>query len=504
VSHVARVDPLITVDVWRSPMIRLRRLSVVASIVALSAALLPISYGPNAAIAQADAKSAEKWLVDRALTVSPQPEPVPAFQYRLFPLIWDRKDGNAVPIYLRLVHEQNDASRRRWAEEPAKWNDLPLDRMPVAEAKEFLKDYRYMLRQLELGARRKTAEWEYTFDQGSVVEMLLPDVQSIRNYIPLLILKARVEMAEGDYTAAARTFETGFAFCRHVSEAATIITALVGVAGCDRFAERVLEWVERPGAPNLYWSLTALPRPLIDMRKGMEFEQRLMEMEFPDLTDLDRPRTAEQWDALLRAIRTTHQRLMAHDKKTLAAGLTAADPASASPDLPVAKAYLIERMGHDAVAAMPPAQVLVLHLVGFTREYRDDYFKAMYLPYPQARPVAAAAEALFKAAPGTEAKRFGELLFPAMLKVLTAQVRMERKIAALRVIEALRLHAAAHGGQLPDNLGDVTIVPIPSDPGTGQPFEYKRDGATAMLTSHIPGEPLATTGLRYRVTVKSK
>jgi hypothetical protein len=242
------------------------------------------------------------------------------------------------------------------------------------------------------------------------------------------------------------------------------------------------------------------------MRKGMEFEQRLVEMEFPDLTDLERPRTAEQWDALLRAIRTTHQRLTAQEKKTLPAGMTAADPASASPDLPAAKAYLTGRMGltAHAVAVLPPAQVLVLHLVGVTKEYRDEQFKAMYLPYPQARPVAAAAEVRLKAAPDTEAKRFAELLLPAMLKVLTAQVRLERKIATLRVIEALRLHSAAHGGQLPDSLGDVTIVPVPGDPGTGQPFEYRRDGATATLTSRIPGEPMATTGLRYRVTVKSK
>ena len=42
----------------------------------------------------------------------------------------------------------------------------------------------------------------------------------------------------------------------------------------------------------------------------------------------------------------------------------------------------------------------------------------------------------------------------------------------------------------------------PLDPGTGKPFEYSRDGATATLASRIPGEPLETTGLRYRVTVR--
>ena len=40
------------------------------------------------------------------------------------------------------------------------------------------------------------------------------------------------------------------------------------------------------------------------------------------------------------------------------------------------------------------------------------------------------------------------------------------------------------------------------DPGTGQPFEYRLDGETATLISRVPGEPVATTGLRYRVTIR--
>ena len=69
----------------------------------------------------------EKWLIDRTLTLSPQPEPRPALEYRLFPLASDRKDGNAVPIYLRLNFEQNDAARRDWSETPQKWNEAPID-----------------------------------------------------------------------------------------------------------------------------------------------------------------------------------------------------------------------------------------------------------------------------------------------------------------------------------------------------------------------------------------
>jgi hypothetical protein len=81
-------------------------------------------------------------------------------------------------------------------------------------------------------------------------------------------------------------------------------------------------------------------------------------------------------------------------------------------------------------------------------------------------------------------------------------VRLERKLAALRAIEALRMHAAVHGGQLPNKLHEVTIVPVPNDPGTGQPFEYQREGQSATLISRIPGEKLETTGLRYRITIR--
>jgi hypothetical protein len=85
---------------------------------------------------------------------------------------------------------------------------------------------------------------------------------------------------------------------------------------------------------------------------------------------------------------------------------------------------------------------------------------------------------------------------------MSRQTGLERNLAALRIIEALRMHAAAQDGKLPDRLADVTEVPIPNDPGTARPFEYSREGDTATLVSQVPGDPLANNGLRYRVTVR--
>src|SRR4051812_25995843 len=74
-----------------------------------------------------DAPVEEKWLLDRTLTLEPRAEPRPALAYRLFPVFTERKEGNAVPIYLRVNFEQNDAARREWRDTPQAWNELPID-----------------------------------------------------------------------------------------------------------------------------------------------------------------------------------------------------------------------------------------------------------------------------------------------------------------------------------------------------------------------------------------
>src|SRR5947209_5893867 len=110
-------------------MFRLRRCSVVfLGLVVLTAALLRANSPTDKPAAE------KKWLLDRALTISPRAEPRPALKYRLLPTTFERKPGNAVPIYLRLVHEQRDETRRRWVQVPAEWNKQPLDRLSLPEA----------------------------------------------------------------------------------------------------------------------------------------------------------------------------------------------------------------------------------------------------------------------------------------------------------------------------------------------------------------------------------
>ena len=206
----------------------LRRWSAPALFVTLTGAMFAAHQPAPAEDAKPPTEN--KWLIDRSLTLTPQPEPQPALEYPLFPLASDRKAGNAVPIYLRLNFEQNDAARRDWSETLRKWNDMPIDKIPLADAKQFLNHWKNFFRQFELGARRKRADWNYTLDQGSVIDILLPDVQTMRGYVPMMVLKVRVALVEGDYAAAAHWLETGFAFSQHVANGPFLINRMVGVA----------------------------------------------------------------------------------------------------------------------------------------------------------------------------------------------------------------------------------------------------------------------------------
>jgi hypothetical protein len=78
---------------------------------------------------------------------------------------------------------------------------------------------------------------------------------------------------------------------------------------------------------------------------------------------------------------------------------------------------------------------------------------------------------------------------PAIGNVIHAQVRTDRQIAEMRCVEALRMHAAERG-RWPQSLSEITAVPVPDDPGTGKPFQYRLEGSKAILDSvraaHMP------------------
>ena len=116
------------------------------------------------------------------------------------------------------------------------------------------------------------------------------------------MVKAKVQTAEHAYDQAVDTIETGMAFGRHVGQGPFLINNLVGVSICTLMIDRVEELIAQPGAPNLYWALTALPQPLVNMREALELEQKLAEYLVPELTLTDETRTRADWGVLLEKL----------------------------------------------------------------------------------------------------------------------------------------------------------------------------------------------------------
>ena len=101
---------------------------------------------------------------------------------------------------------------------------------------------------------------------------LLAELQQTRSYARLLAPYARLQIAEGKYDDAIQTLQAGYALGRHVANGPTFVHNLVGCSIVGMMSDQVRELIQQPEAPNLYWALTDLPRPIIDFRSGTDAE----------------------------------------------------------------------------------------------------------------------------------------------------------------------------------------------------------------------------------------
>jgi len=145
-------------------------------------------------------------------------------------------------------------------------------------------------------------------------------------------------------------------------------------------------------------------------------------------------------------------------------------------------------MDRDSVEKMAVGQVLAIYMERNYRHTAEDWEKIWYVPFAEMPKIAEAVDKRLAAAHplGTSDDReiipMAALLLPSIQATRNAQVRLERQVAAIRVIEALRMYAAEHNSELPDSLEKITSAPVPMNPATDKPFEYRLDGNTAVLT----------------------
>src|SRR5262249_30405604 len=144
---------------------------------------------------------------------------------------------------------------------------------------------RQSLHEAELGARRRSCDWEYD-SRTEGVELLFPELSEMRGLGRLVALRARLAVLDGHIDEAVYWVRTGCAMARHTSQGPTLIQSLVGVALCELMARALEDLIQAPGMPSLYWALANRPRPFIDMTAAFEGERFDLEREVPQLRAL--------------------------------------------------------------------------------------------------------------------------------------------------------------------------------------------------------------------------
>lgn len=439
------------------------------------------------------------------------PKQARALEHRLLPDPLDLTHGNAAPMWLRAGTSAR-TSTRKWTDAEYKWSsrdEMPLDKLPRKEVRELLAQFGTALRLAHQAARLDRCDWDLPpLTLQGLNDLPFDDIQGFRVLAQLLSVEFRLRLAEGELGEALRAVQTGLALARDVGKRPTIIDNLVAIALEAIMLGRVEEYLAAPGAPNLYWPLTVLPDPLVDIRRALEHEMGIFHRSFPELRKLGQAKLTE---AQARAMTEEFYRSLAQVADQIGSRGKPSDEevrqrvaaVIAKLHAEAKKALLASGRKAAVVDAMPAAQAVTLYLMErFDRE-ADEMQKWFNLPPWQARPGLEQQAKRLK-----EARRMdlSDALFgqfdPAMVKVLEAGSRMQRHTAALRVVEAVRLYAAAHEGKLPATLADVQEAPLPLNPDTGKSFDayWTVTGGKGVLDVPPPSGQHPAMGRRYELT----
>ncbi len=434
------------------------------------------------------------------VTVQPMAAPEPALKYQLLPEFSELNPGNPVQGYLKCFMGENDFFFGRKAMEARdKWLEMPLKDLPLKELKNYGGD---ALKRADAAARLDTPDWQCLREfQEKGVNAPFADVPQTRELLYPLRVRFRVEIAGHRFDDAIVTAKTILAMSRHFGEHPALVGYMLGYDVADYGAlNPIEEMIQQSGCPNLYWALSSLPTPLIDLTRGVQSERSDLGPQFAILDDKT-PMTPAQVDTMLEKFRGTMQMFTFWPEKgspTKDVYATLKARAADESFVAAARKRLVES-GIDAkkVQQFPPLQLLLIDEKIAYQARAENILKVMLLPAWQVEPYlqrnrkeSAPVKWLFVGAEAVENVRF-------------LGARLERRIALLRCVEALRLYAADHDGRLPAQLADVP-VPVPIDPITGKPFIYRLDGAKAIVRGSPPAgkEKNAVFNVVYEVTMR--
>lgn len=458
------------------------------------------------------------WIETYQLSITPAPEPSPLLKYRLSLPDSKRVPGNAAPFYYRallpLERKVKGVVEKHGEDEYYSWQYLTqtkLSEIPLDKAKDAVSYFEGSIQEALIEAtRREYCDWQLGLRQlegPSSIEFILPEFQESRGLTRFLRQKSRIAIAENRFEDAIDILRINYQLALDVARPPLLVCSLIGIAEAGIGNDSIRELLAQPDSPNLYWALSDLPQPFIDMRDACRFEMGIGTRVFPLLRDAETARrTPDEWNELTRGAMNILEGLGHRDSTKILEKLKGLDMLPAEhPGLQHAQSRLLD-WGYDAkkVEEMAAGQILAIYSARIYQKHADAFEAAWSLPFWQSHEAMKKAEANLAAAsplgdsPDREVLPIATVSLPALKAARSAAMRQEREFAALRLIEALRMHAA-ETGDLPKALGEVKCVPVPLNPATNQPFAYQFDGTTATIV--LPQSDGIPANWRYEITL---
>jgi len=203
---------------------------------------------------------------DVELVLHPQKASAAVGKFSLLPPESAKVDGDAVPLYEKAIKSLPDKAGDEQIQE---WSKMSIGQLPLDAAEQGLTPYMESLQYVAKAAKCRQCswpQWKPGEDMG--------DLSGYRRLAFAIRLWAKLEIADERYEGAAVALQTGFGMSRHLGLAPTIIQGLIGAAVGELMCAEVEEFIQGENAPNLYISLSSLPRPFVEMENAIEAEKK--------------------------------------------------------------------------------------------------------------------------------------------------------------------------------------------------------------------------------------
>lgn len=453
----------------------------------------------------------------RTLNLAPKAEQKPALSIRFIPDPFHAKPGNAAIYYLKAggFFEQSAAlqAKRKFEEDsraaagdgdfaPYVWLETDIKDLPIDQVKAYLTYSSFQPPFLKEAAARPLCDFDRQIKTvENPIGYPLPEIQAFRDLARLQAMRFLVAMAENRTADAVEILGQIIGMGPHFCQEPFLVSNLVGAACTNIGLQNAHYLSEHPDAPNLYWAIAQLPKPLIRLDQSLAYERELLFEQVKALREVDStPKPDAYWSEFIDRFVAATRGLEVSELDALEslgkAGITLAIGAN----VPKAREYLVEveGMSGNALDDLPNAQIFFLAMRRFYERYRDEEFKISYLPEHARRKAKFGSTEL-----ESLSNRYGlftiptSVFLPAVGAGHAASLRTQQQVALWQTIESIRHHLATRGNVLPVTLDELEL-PAPHDPLTDGPMEYvvHAKGATLKGAENL--------GLQYQFELRTR